>query len=207
MIEVNLFAVPTGDSESMVGRLVARSRFDRETMGVSVMEFVKGFLKNNLESFENQLGNSEIVGLINSDQILSRQDLMGCINYYLLQSGYCLKIWNVADDEENAVTIPTGGGVEWNVVDHNFVQNDYPTCTKIMSEGQGIPTILRQIVEQSGLFNEARFGGLTNPFQILLNNLDHAVEVSGQVNSTLTSKIYQILRDCHYHIFCATPED
>lgn len=207
MIEVNLFAVPAGDKDAMVGRLVARSRFDRETMGVSVMEFTKGFLQNNLELFEGQLGNADLVGLINSDQILSRQEILGCINYYLLQAGYYIKIWNVAEDEENAVTIPTGTGVEWNIVNHNFIQNDYPTCTKIMSDGQDIPTILKQIVEQSGLFNEARFGGAVNPFQILLNNLEHIKEISGQVNSNLTSKIYQILNDCHYHIFCATAEN
>ena len=46
MIEVNLYSIPSQDINSMVGRCVARSRFDKEGMGVSVMEFVKGFLKN-----------------------------------------------------------------------------------------------------------------------------------------------------------------
>lgn len=206
MIEVNLFSIPTGDKDSMVGRLVARSRFDRETMGVSVMEFTKGFLKNNLELFENQLGNADLVGFINSDQLMATVDF-ATINYYLMQIGYIVKIWNVADDEDNAVTIPTGSGVEWNVVNHNFIQNDYPTCTKIINDGRDIPSILRQIVEQSALFSENKFGGSVNPFTILLNNLDQAKEISGSINSTLTSKIYQILHDCHFHIFCATPED
>ena len=47
MIEVNLYSIPAQEMNSMVGRCVARSRFDKEGMGVSVMEFVKGFLKNN----------------------------------------------------------------------------------------------------------------------------------------------------------------
>lgn len=206
MIEVNLFAIPTGDKDSMVGRLVARSRFDRETMGVSIMEFVKGFLQNNLELFENQLGNSDLVGFINSDQLMSTVEFAS-INYYLMQVGYIVKIWNVADDEENAVTIPTGGGVEWNIENKNFIQNDYGTTTKIMSDGRDIPSLLHQIVEQSGLFSDSKFAGSINPFTILLNNIDREKELSGQVNPVLTSKVYQILHDCHFHVFCATSEN
>ena len=48
MIEVNLYSVPAQDINSMVGRCVARARFDKESMGVSIMEFVKGFLRDNL---------------------------------------------------------------------------------------------------------------------------------------------------------------
>ena len=58
MIEVNLFSVPSTDSSAMVGRCVARNRFNKDTMGVSVMEFVKGFLKENLDTLETAIGNS-----------------------------------------------------------------------------------------------------------------------------------------------------
>lgn len=206
MIEVNLFSIPANDHEATVGRLVARSRFDRDTMGVSVMEFVKGFLKNNLDAFEDGLGNADITGFINSDVLMSTVDLAS-LEYYLGQAGYKIKIWNVADDEENAVTIPVDV-VEWNIENKNFVQNDYGTVTKIIpSDGKDIPAILRQVVEQSGLFSEAKFGGAVNPFTILLNNLDHIKQLTGRVESGIVTKIYQMLHECHFHIFVATSED
>ena len=207
MIEVNLFSVPTADPEAMVGRLVARSRFDRENMGVSIMEFTKGFLRQNLEKFEQDVGNADVMGFINSDGIMSTLDFSS-LNYYLGKVGYTVKIWNVADDEENAVTIPSGEVVEWNVINKNYVQNDYPTVTKIIpAPGNEIPTILKQIVEESGLFDTGKFSGAINPFTVLINNLEHIKNVSGQVNSGLTSKIYQTLHECGFDVFCATSED
>ena len=107
MIEVNLYSIPSQDINSMVGRCVARSRFDKEGMGVSVMEFVKGFLKNNLANFETSLGNAEIVAFINSDSIMSTKDFAS-INYWLSQAGFMVQIQNVADDEENAIGVPSG---------------------------------------------------------------------------------------------------
>lgn len=84
-----------------------------------------------------------------------------CINYWLAQVGYLVQIQNVADDEENAAGIPTGDVVEWNVIDYNFMQYDYPTATKIIpGEGLEIPAILRQIVEQSGLFDPNKLSGV-----------------------------------------------
>lgn len=207
MIEVNLFSVPAGAPDASAGRLVARSRFDRETMGVSIMEFVKGFLRQNMENFEAPLGNADLVGFINSDGVMSTVEFAS-INYYLGQVGYTVKIWNVADDEENATTIPSGEAVEWNVVNKNFIQHDYPTTTKIIpSEGMGIDQILKQIVEQSGLFSTTKFSGSVNPFRVLVNNLEHIREVTGEINATLTSRIYQILDLCGFEIFCATSED
>lgn len=207
MIEVNLFSIPAKEAETTVGSLVARSRFDRDAMGVNIMEFVKGFLKENLERFEHSLGNADLSGFINSDQMMSTVDF-ATINYYLSQVGYIVKIWNVADDEENAVTIPSGEVVEWNVINQNFVQHDYGTCTKIMpGDGNNIAAILRQISEQSGLFSSAKFGGAINPLNLYLNNLDHIKEIQGSINPALSSKIYQVLHECGFDVFCATSED
>ena len=56
MIEVNLYSIPVDDFNSRVGRCVARNRFDKETMGVTIEEFVKGFLRDNLDKIESKLG-------------------------------------------------------------------------------------------------------------------------------------------------------
>ena len=207
MIEVNLYSVPTENVDSMVGRCVARSRFDKEAMGVSVMEFVKGFLKNNLNNFENSIGNAELVEFINSDVVMSTRDF-SCVNYLLGKVGYKVQIQNVADDEENAEGVPTGDIVEWNIIDRNFIQFDYPTATKIMpAPDMDIPQILRQIVEQAGLFDPNKFSGIKNPFTLLLNNLDQIKKVSGTVSSTITTQIYALLDQMGITVFCATSED
>lgn len=207
MIEVNLYSIPAEDINSMIGRCVARARFDKESMGVSIMEFVKGFLKDNLANFEARLGNSELISFINSDKMMSTKDL-SCVNYYLSKAGYKVQIQNVADDEENAVGVPSGEVIEWNVIDYNFMQHDYPTATKIIpGEGMEIPAILRQIVTQSGLFDAGKFSGVKNPFTILLNNLDKVKSISGSVSSAITSQIYNLLDQMGFKVFCATSED
>lgn len=207
MIEVNLYSVPTEDANAMVGRCVARSRFDKESMGVSVMEFVKGFLKNNLTKFENSIGNAELIEFINSDVVMSTKDF-SCINYMLGKVGYKVQIQNVADDEDNAEGVPTGDIIEWNVIDRNFIQYDYPTATKIIpAPDADIPQTLRQIVEQSGLFDPNKFSGVKNPFTLLLNNLDQIKKVSGTVNSTITTQIYSLLDQMGISVFCAASED
>ena len=207
MIEVNLFSIPAADQESMVGRLVARSRFDKETMGVSIMEFVKGFLRQNMEQFETRVGNSDLMGFITSDGTMSTLDFSS-LNYFLGLAGYTVKIWNVADDEENAVSIPSGDVVEWNVINYNYIQNDYPTVTKIIpGPDNDIPSVLKKIVSESGLFDSAKFSGIVNPFNVLVNNLEHIKSISGQVSSGLTSRIYQQLHICGMDVFCATSED
>lgn len=207
MIEVNLYSIPAQDNNSMVGRCVARARFDKESMGVSVMEFVKGFLKDNLANFESNIGNAELISFINSDNLMSTKDL-ACVNYYLVQAGYKVQIQNVADDEENATGVPTGEVVEWNVIDYNFIQHDYPTATKIIpGDGMEIPAILRQIVSQSGLFDSNKFSGVKNPFTILLNNMDKVKNISGSVSSAITSQIYNLLDQMGFKVFCATSED
>lgn len=208
MIEVNLYSIQPGDNHAMVGKCVARNRFDKEAMGVSIEEFVKGFLKNNLEKFEAGIGNSDLVELINStDVTFSRRDL-ACINYYLINAGYMLQVQNVTDDEENAVGVPNGDVIEWNIIDNNFIQFDYPTATKIIpGDGLEIPAILRQIVERSGLFNPDKFSGLKNPFTELLINLDKVKTATGSINSSIVTKIYEYLDTLGYKVFCATSED
>lgn len=206
MIEVNLYSVPAQDINSMVGRCVARARFDKESMGISIMEFVKGFLKDNLSNFESTVGNKDLSALINSDTFISTKDL-ACINYCLSLSGFIIQIQNVADDEENATGVPSGDVIEWNVIDRNFVQYDYPTATKIIPGDKSIPEVLRTIVNQSGLFDSSKFSGIKNPFTELLNNLDRIKEISGSVNPSITSQIYNLLDKMGFSVFCATSED
>lgn len=207
MIEVNLYAIPAGDNNATVGRCVARNRFDREAMGISVEEFVKGFLKDNLDKFEAKVGIGELSEVINSATTFGRKDI-ACLNYYLIKAGYTLQIINVADDEENATGVPTGDVVEWNFIDENFIQNDYPTATKFMPNAEmDIPAVLKQAVEQSGLFNSDKFAGLKNPFTELFANIERIKTVSGSINTALVSRIYETLDQVGLKVFCATSED
>ena len=206
MIEVNLYLIPTTDANATVGRLVARSRFDKEAMGVSVMEFVKGFLKNNSSEFESALKNPELINLINSDTTITTRDL-ACINYYLEKAGFMVQIQNVTEDEENPVQIGEDQ-VEWNVIDYNFIQGDYPTATKIIpTQGEDIPAILKKIIGEAGLFDVEKFSGVKNPFTVLTANLDHVQQINGSVNSSITTKIYALLDQMGIKIFCATNAD
>ncbi len=207
MIEVNLYAITPNDPNSRVGRCVARNRFDKEAMGISVVDFVKGFLKENLDKFEGGIGNNDLEDLINSDTVLSRKD-MSCINYFLGNIGYKVQVQNVTDDEENPTGVPTGEVIEWNVIDNNFIQYDYPTATKIIpSSGSDIVGVLKQIIDQSGLFEPAKFSGLKNPFTELMTNLERIKNISGANNGTLIARIYDILDQLGITIFCATSED
>ena len=170
------------------------------------IDHCNGQMKDNLDKFEAGIGSPELTEMINSEQILSRKDL-ACVNYYLSQIGYTVKIFNVADDEEDPVTVPSGI-IEWNSIDRNFLQYDYPTATKIIpGEGMDIPAVLRQIVETSGLFNLDKFAGLKNPLLELLNNLDRVKEVTGDVSSSITTRIYDLVDELGIDVFCATPED
>ena len=208
MIEVNLMSISTADANTMVGRCVARCRFSRETLGVGIMEFVKRFLSENLDTLETAVKSSELVSLINSDDtILSTNDFMS-INYLLTQVGYKVTIWNVADDEENAAGVPSGEVVEWNVVNRNFMQNDYPTATKLMPDGtMAMSDVLKKIVDQCGLFNSDKFEGIRNPFTPLLNNLEQEKKVTGRVNAAITTQIYNLLSQMGIDVFCAISEE
>ena len=206
MIEVNLFSVPTADFDATVGKCVSRARFDKESMGVSVLEFVKGFLSDNMDNLESAIANSDLVSLINSDQAMTSIDFAS-INYLLGQVGYKVYIWNVADDEENPNSVPAGT-LEYNVINRNFLQNDYPTVTKlIQAENQSVSDIASMIVEQSGLFDEGKFAGIKNPFNILVNNLKDEAGKLGRVNSSIITRIYSLLDQMGINIFCATSEE
>ena len=208
MIEVNLMSISTADANTMVGRCVARSRFSRETLGVGIMEFVKRFLSENLDTLETAVKSSELVSLINSDDThLSTNDFMS-INYLLTQVGYKVTIWNVADDEENAAGVPSGEVVEWNIINRNFMQNDYPTATKLMPDGtMAMSDVLKKIVDQCGLFISDKFEGIRNPFTSLLNNLEQEKKVTGRVNAAITTQIYNLLSQMGIDVFCAISEE
>jgi hypothetical protein len=98
MIEISLIQIPADEWTSTVGKCIARNRFDKEAMGVTIEEFARGFLKENLEKFENGIGSAELTELINSSGFFGRKDL-ACVNYYLSKVGYQVKIFNVTDDE------------------------------------------------------------------------------------------------------------
>lgn len=205
MIEVNLYSVPVDALDSRVGRCIARNRFDREAIGTSIEDFTRGFLKDNLDKIEARLGMGNLSSVVNSDDVLTRKDL-ACINYYLGKAGLKFQIQNVTDDEENAVSVPEGL-VEWNVINRNFIQNDYPTAVKIIpSADEDIPVVLRRVVEESGLFGD-KFAGMSNPFTELLDNLKRVKDITGGINGSLVSRIYDLLDQMGIEVFCATSEN
>ena len=206
MIEVNLFTIPAGDQNARAGRCIARSRFNKELLGTTVEAFVKEFLKDNLDKLSGGIS-SELTDVLNSTSTFSRKD-MACVNYYLMRSGYLFTIFNVTDDEENAEGVPSGDLVEWNIIDKNFIQQDYPTCTKIIpSPDQDIVYVLETVGKQSGLFEDSKFPGLKNPFKDLFSNLERIKGLTGSINSTIVSKIYEILDQVNIDIFVAASED
>jgi hypothetical protein len=207
MIEVTLLSVRPGDYDPMVARCVARNRFDKENLKTSIPEFIKGFLKNNINNFSGNMGNSDVVEAINSSSTFTTKDV-ACINYYLTEIGYSLLVQNVTDDEENPTGVPAGGVVEWNIINKNFLQYDYPTATKIIpGDGTEIPEILRKVVEQQNLFDRDKFAGLKNPFTELLNDLDAIKRTTGSVSSSITTKIYSLLDRLNFKVICIAGED
>lgn len=206
MIEVNLFSVSTADIDHTVGKCVSRARFDKDAMGISILEFVKGFISDNLDNLESGLKNSDLVNYIHSDQSMTTVDFAS-LNYLLERIGYKVTIWNVADDEENAKTVGAGT-IEYNVINHNYIQHDYPTVTKfIPTEGENVAEIVGMIVEQSGLFDESKFAGSRNPFTILINNLKDEKGKLGNINSSIITKVYSLLDQMGFNVFCATSEE
>lgn len=204
MIEVSLYAVPAGsDVNVTMGQCVDRSRFDKETMGVSVMDFVKGFLRTNVASIEVALGNPDIINVINGDAGITTKDF-ACINYWLVKAGYLVKIQNVTDDEDNATDVPAGTA-EWNVIDSNFVQYDYPTAIKIIpTDGMDIVTVLRQAIDQSGLFDDSKFSSTKNPLKEMIENLEKVKELTGRIEPGYATRIYDILDQVGVKLFLAT---
>ena len=207
MIEISLIQIPADEWTSTVGKCIARNRFDKEAMGVTIEEFARGFLKENLEKFESGIGSAELTEMINSTGFFGRKDL-ACVNYYLSKVGYQVKIFNVTDDEVDATGVPSGEIVEWNVIDRNFLQYDYPTAIKIIpSEGLDVPGILHQVIDQVGVFDADKFAGLKNPFTDLLNAMDSIKSVTGGVNSGITTRIYGLLDQVGIDLLCLRSED
>ena len=204
MIEVNLYSVPTPTTvkEIIGGTLLARSRYNKDQMGIGVLEFVKGFLKNNITEFDSILKNPGINELISGDITLTRRDL-SCINYCLVTAGFYVQIINVADDEENPDSIPLGVN-EWNIIDNNFIQNDYPTSIKIIpAETEEHFDTIKKVVSESGLFDTNKFSGVKNPFTSLIANMDRIKKMSGITLSTGITMINNILSQLGVDVFYA----
>lgn len=206
MIEVSLYSVPTGsDVNVSMGTCVDRTRFDKDAMNTSIMDFVKGFLKNNVQSFEVALGNADIISFINSDTIMNTKDF-ACINYYLAKAGYLVKIQNVTDDEENPTSVPSEMA-EWNIVDTNFIQNDYPTAIKIISsDGMDIVEVLKKAVDQSGLFDDTKMPGIKNPLKEAIESMSKIKNSLGRIEPGFATKVYDILDQVGIKVFLAVGE-
>ncbi len=117
-------------------------------------------------------------------------------------------VLNVAEDEENPIGVPDGDVVEWNIIDNNYIQYDYPTATKILpAEGANVVKTLKEVIKQQRLFEGDKFGYLRNPLTSLMQNLENIQDVTGSVNPTLTARIYEILSACGIEVFCATSEN
>ena len=115
-----------------------------------------------------------------------------------------VKIQNVTDDEDNATDVPAGTA-EWNVIDSNFVQYDYPTAIKIIpTDGMDIVTVLRQAIDQSGLFDDSKFSGTKNPLKEMIENLEKVKELTGRIEPGYATRIYDILDQVGVKLFLAT---
>lgn len=205
MIEVSLYSIPAKDIHATTGTCIDRARFDHEQFGAGTLKFVKSFLKTNVSAFETELGNPAIISMINDDDSWTAKDLAS-INFWLIKAGFIVKIQNVTDDEDNP-TGPTGGLVEWNIVDYNFMQFGYPTATKIIpAAGADITETLRRVVESSGVFAPDRFVEVKNPFKELLDNLDRVKNLTGAVSSSITTRIYEYLDQVGIQVFITTGE-
>lgn len=205
MIEVSLYAIAPDDTYAKTGRCVARNRFDKEAMGTSVEEFVRGFLKDNLERFSGD--GRDINGILEDNKFLSRIDL-ACINNLLAKIGYTFIVTTVADDEENPTGVPTGDVVEWNIINLNNLQDDYPVATKIVpSLPQDFIEIFDQIIGGCGFYNEDKFSGIKNPFSAEMNVLKSTKEKTGASSESAISKIHRLLEEHGIRIFVATSED
>ena len=206
MIEVSLYSVPVGsDVNASMGKCVDRARRDNVAKGTGVMEFVKGFLRTNVPNFEPALQNPDIVGFINGDLGMNTKDF-ACVNYHLAKAGYLVKIFNVTDDEVNATGVE-GETAEWNIIDTNFIQHDYPTAVKIIpGDGMDAVAVLKQAVDQLGLFDDSKFAGVKNPLVETVDQLERIKESMGRIEPGLATKLYDVLDQLGIKVFLATGE-
>lgn len=187
MVEVTLVSV--ANKFSTFGRFVARKRANLEQLGISTNEFIKGFLKDNMGDLETVLNNADITEFIKSDSFMNNKDFQS-INYMLGEVGYRVLVNFVADDEVNALAVPSGV-TEYNVIDESFIQSDLPTVTKInRAPGDSIASVLASIVSQSGLFNQNTIPGIKNPLSILINNLKSEEAERGSISTTISGQLY-----------------
>lgn len=205
MIEVNLYSITADNVNASVGRCIDRIRFDKEAVGTGIMEFVKGFLKNNLQEFEPALKNADIVNFLHGNYTMKAKDFAS-INYFLAKAGYLVQILNVTDDEENPTAVPADT-VEWNIIDYTFLQYDYPTAIKIIpAEGMDIVKVLKQVVDQTSFFDKDTLGNVRNPLWDDITKLERIKEIKGSIEPGLTTRIYETLDQLGIKIFCATGE-
>lgn len=203
MIELSLYSVPVDSSVNVtMGRCIDRTRFDKEAMGTSVMEMVKGLLKSNMSEIDPALKNDGITDFINGDQTMTTTDF-ACINYWLAKAGFLVTIQNVADDEDNPTAV-SPGEAEWNIVDYNFIQHDYPTAVKIIpADGMDVVEILRKITEQTNLFDTNKLGNTKNPLKIAVDQLEKVKKFMGNIEPGLSTKVYDILSQVGIKVFLA----
>ena len=202
MIEVNLYSLLENSVNASAGYCIDRIRFDKEARGISVMEFVKGFLKNNLSHFESALKKSDIVDFINGDLTMRTKDFAS-INYYLAKAGYLVQIQNVTDDEENPVSVPAGI-TEWNIIDTTFLQYDYPTTMKVIpTDGMDIVEVLDKIIDQLSFFDKDVLGSVRNPLKEDVEQLKKVKNINGSASISLTTRIYDTLANLGIKIFTA----
>ena len=154
MIEVSLYSVPTGSNISVtMGKCIDRARYNKEALGVDIMNFVKGFLKTHINDYEATLGNVDVISFINNDSPMTTKDLAS-INYWMLKAGFLVKMFNVTDDEENAEGVSPESS-EWNIINKNYLIDNLPTAIKVIPEaGTDIITVLEKVVDQVDVFNE-----------------------------------------------------
>lgn len=204
MIEVSLYSVPTGSNISVtMGKCIDRARYNKEALGVDVMNFVKGFLKTHINDYESTLGNVDVISFINNDSPMTTKDLAS-INYWMLKAGFLVKMFNVTDDEENAEGVSPESS-EWNIIDKNYLIDNLPTAIKVIPEaGTDVITVLEKVVDQVDVFNEKL--GLKNPLKETLDELKKVKEFTGRIEPGLATKIYDILDSVGVELFLAIGE-
>ena len=204
MIEVSLYSVPTGSNISVtMGKCIDRARYNKEALGVDIMNFVKGFLKTHINDYEATLGNVDVISFINNDSPMTTKDLAS-INYWMLKAGFLVKMFNVTDDEENAEGVSPESS-EWNIINKNYLIDNLPTAIKVIPEaGTDIITVLEKVVDQVDVFNEKL--GLKNPLKESLDELKKVKEFTGRIEPGLATKIYDILDSVGVELFLAIGE-
>ena len=95
-----------------------------------------------------------------------------------------------------------------NIIDYNFIQNEYPTAVKIIpGTGMDVVSVLKQVVDNSDLFDPSKFGeDIKNPLKETVRRLELAKEKLGRIEPGLATKIYEILEQTGFKVFLATGE-